>query len=695
MTARGDFLFEIGTEELPPRALAGLKAALGEGIKQGLISARLGFDDMTTYATPRRLAVLVQNLVTAQPDTVEERRGPSLTAAFDDDGAPTQAALGFARSCGVDVNALETMETDKGAWLVFRRSLRGRATSELLPAIAEEALRRLPIPKRMRWGALREEFVRPVHWVVMLLGDEIVPGRLFGLEAGRETRGHRFHHPGALYLAEPAAYAPLLESEGHVMADHDARREAVRAQVSEAAVAAGGLAVVDEQLLEEVTSMVEWPVAVTGDFDRRFLDVPPEALISAMKGHQKYFHVVDRDGRLLPRFVTVSNIESRDMAVVRAGNERVIRPRLADAVFFWNQDRKRGLADQMKRLQQVVFHRKLGTLYEKTQRIAELATRVARELGARPEWAERAGWLSKCDLMTEMVGEFPELQGIMGRYYAAHDGEPEEVAGALEEQYWPRFAGDEPPRTTTGQALSIADKLDTLVGIFGIGQSPSGEKDPFALRRAALGVLRTAIERALPLDLIELLEAAAAGYRKQDRKLAARVVDEVYEFMTERLRAYYHDAGIEPEVFEAVLSRRPTRPSDFDARLQAVGAFRGLPEAESLAAANKRIRNILRKSDGEIPERVDPSLLQEDAEQALAKAVSSRAEETAPLIERGDYAEALRRLATLRGPVDAYFDEVLVMSDDAAVRANRLAQLRALQRLFMQVADLSCLHGPG
>jgi len=693
VSGKSNFLFEIGTEELPPKALRRLSNALGKGISDGLTKAGLGYKDYRVYSTPRRLAVLVYKLDTTQQDTVIERRGPALTAAFDAQDKPTQAANGFAQSCGVTVDKLETLENNKGAWLVFRQPQQGRPTAELLIAIIANALEHLPVPKYMRWGSLEAAFVRPVHWLVMLLGNEVIETSIFGIKSGRETRGHRFHHHQGLYIAAPDGYAPLLESEGHVMPDFDIRMEAIRAQVIELAVGINGQAVIDEDLLDEVTAMVEWPVAIIGEFEQRFLAVPSEALISAMKRHQKYFHIVDQQGRLLPYFITVSNIESRDAEVVRAGNERVIRPRLADAAFFWDQDRKQRLFDRCDDLKNVVFQKKLGTLHDKAIRVSELAIYIADQLGGNRGWAKQAASLAKCDLMTAMVGEFPELQGTMGRYYALHDGEPAEVAQAIDEQYMPRFAGDDLPDTITGQTVSIADKIDTLAGIFAIGQLPTGDKDPFALRRAALGALRIIIERQLPLDLVELLNESAMAYRKQnDLKVANHVVGQVYDFMMERLRVYYIDAGIEHDVFESVLSRQPTRPCDFDMRLRAVESFRKLPEAESLTAANKRIHNILRQAVDVIPETMNNQLLKEDAEQVLAERMSVLSTEVHPLLDQGNYSEALKRLASLRSPVDTFFDTVMVMADDKEIRVNRLALLNNMHNLFLRVADLTRLQ---
>jgi glycyl-tRNA synthetase beta chain len=693
VTARRDFLFEIGTEELPPKALAGLSQSLGEGLASGLRKVRLEFGAIENYAAPRRLAVIVRDLSAVQPDTVDERRGPALTAAFDARGNPTHAALGFARSCGVDINALGRLETEKGAWLVFRAHNAGRSAVELLPGIVEQALSALPVPRRMRWGESEGSFVRPVHWVVMLYGDEIVPARLFDLAAGRATRGHRFHHPDPISIPEPASYAPLLETEGRVIADFDRRREVVRARVLEAARDIDAVAEIDASLLDEVTAMVEWPVALVGRFDARFLQIPKEVLISAMKTHQKYFHVVDAQGRLLPAFVAVSNIESRDPDTVRAGNERVIRPRLSDAMFFWTQDRTRPLSARLDGLRQVVFQQGLGTLYQKSERLGEIAAKIARGIGGDEQWAMRAAWLAKCDLATDMVGEFPELQGIMGRYYAEHDGEPQEVAQALAEQYQPRSAGDALPESRTGQALAIADKLDSLVGLFGLGSIPTGDKDPFALKRAALGIVRIAIERRLALDLFELIDVALEAYRRQALQLpaVAGVRNQLYDFMMDRLRVHYQEQGISLDVFEAVLARRPSRPLDFDVRVRAVTKFCALPAAASLVMANKRIGNIIRKSADVIPPDVDGQLLVEAAERDLSKAVDESRKAIEPLLAAGDYAAVLERLARLRPIVDQYFDHVLVMAEDERLRRNRLAQLNNLRSLFLQIADVSRL----
>lgn len=685
-----DLLVEIGTEELPPKALKKLSAAFTQGIVDGLNKAGLQHAAVQSYASPRRLAALVTSLTVTQADKEVLRRGPALTAAFKEDGTASPAAMGFAKSNGVKVEDLEKLETPEGAWLVFRKLEKGQATATLLPGIVQAALDALPIPKRMRWGNSSAQFVRPVHWVVLLFGDAVIDAEILGVRTGRETRGHRFLHPAKLYLGESAAYAPLLETEGHVLADFAVRREAIRGQVLKAAAQLKGMAVIDDDLLDEVTGMVEWPAAVTGNFEARFLSVPSEALISTMKANQKYFHVVDAHGKLLPHFITIANIESRDVNAVRAGNERVIRPRLTDAAFFWDQDRKKKLADHLDGLKAVVFQNKLGTLHDKAQRVAKLAGQIGAMLGASVVQCERAALLSKCDLLTHMVGEFPELQGIMGSYYAQHDGEAPDVAQALDEQYMPRFAGDALPVSKIGQAVAIADKLDTLVGIFGIGQAPTGDKDPFALRRAALGTLRIIIEQRLDLDLVDLLESAqhACG----DKLSVKNAATLVYDFMMERLRAYYADAGVDADAFEAVLALRPPQPYDFDRRVRAVTAFRKLPEAASLSAANKRIGNILKQAGSDISGDINSALLKDAAERALADTLAALSKEVTPLFKARDYTGALQKLAALRARVDTFFDQVMVMADDPALRANRLALLSQLRALFLRVADISRLQ---
>lgn len=690
MTAVRNLLIEIGTEELPPKALRKLSLAFADAMGRELASAGLSPDKIHMYAAPRRLALLIKSLPEAQADRESVRRGPALAAAFDDEGCPTQAATGFAGSCGVAVEELDQLETPKGSWLSFRAVEKGQATQQLIPELVRKSLAALPIPKRMRWGDREDEFVRPVHWVVLLFGDEIIDAEILGVQAGRYTHGHRFLHPQPIYLAEPDAYLPLLESEGYVLADYSTRREAIRAQVIEQARALQGEALIDDDLLDEVTSLVEWPVALSGQFDEDFLQVPPEALISSMQDHQKYFPVVDGDGKLLAHFITVANLVSKDPAQIEAGNERVIRPRLADAAFFWKQDRRQTLAQRTDGLRGMVFQKKLGTLFDKQERVAELAGQIAVSIGASAEHAQRAARLCKCDLLTSMVYEFPELQGIMGRYYAVHDGEPAEVADAVAQHYLPRFAGDRLPEAGAAQAVALADRLDSLVGIFAIGQQPSGDKDPFALRRAALGVIRICIEKGLDIDLEQMLKIAANAF---DSKLdTLHAVDSVFAYIMDRLRGYYQEQGVEGDLVDAVLATRPLRLLDIDRRIQACRTFRQLPESQSLAAANKRISNILRKTEEPIPEQVDTARLIDDAEKQLAAELDKMNSAVVPLLEAGDYAPALTQLAGLRNSVDAFFDRVMVMVDDDTLRANRLALLKNLGDLFLRVADLSRLQ---
>lgn len=686
-----DFLLELGTEELPPKALSTLSDALLIGIEKGLTEAELTFSTSKAYASPRRLAVVITGLQTHQADRNIEKRGPAVTAGFDEDGNPTKALQGFARSCGVEVDVLETLETDKGAWLVYREKQSGQAATDLLPEIVKQSLAALPIPKRMRWGNLSEEFVRPVHWLILMLGDEIIPASVLGVQSNQLSYGHRFHHPQAIRISSPQTYAPQLLSEGHVMVDFAERREAIRGQVNELASKLGGQAIIDDELLNEVTGLVEWPVALSGEFETRFLELPSQALISSMQGHQKYFPVEDAAGKLLPYFITVCNIESRDPAQVIAGNERVILPRLSDAAFFWDTDRKRPLADRQEQLKTIVFQNQLGTVYDKSQRVAKLAGFIVGKIDGDVALAERAAMLAKCDLVTEMVGEFPELQGIMGSFYARLDGENEELALAMDEQYLPRFAGDALPQGKTGQALSLAEKIDTLCGLFGIGQPPSGAKDPFALRRAALGVLRIIIENNLDLDLAELLQQSVQSYDKQLTE--TEIVTPVMQYLFDRLRGYAADAGHHGDVFEAVLALQPTRPLDFMQRMQAVSAFRDMEQAEALAAGNKRIDNILRKNGAyEADHQLNPALLAETAEQQLAETLKRVSADVEPLMQQADYTAVLRRLADMRDSIDAFFDEVMVMAEDEAIRHNRLALLNQTRALFLGVADISRLQ---
>ena len=691
MSTTRDLLVEIGTEELPPGALRRMRDALQASLDSLLDENHLAHGASHAYAAPRRLAVIIRDVLVAQPDRDVAKRGPALKAAFDADGKPTKPAEGFARSCGVAVAELEQLETDKGTWLVYNSTETGKAATEIIPALVEKALKALPMPKRMRWGDSDIEFVRPVHWLLLLFGDAPIQAEILGVSSDRYTRGHRFHHNEAIAITEPAAYVETLLETGMVEVDMDQRRESIRTQVTEAGEALGGQAHIDAALLDEVTALVEWPVAISGSFDTRFLEMPAEALISSMQDHQKYFPVLDQHGKLLPHFITVANIASKDPDQIQAGNERVIRPRLEDAVFFWDQDRKQSLQSRSVKLDNMTFQQQLGSLGDKQKRIAVLAKNIAVALGFDEALTQRAAALCKCDLLTSMVSEFPDLQGVMGRYYATLDGEDAAVATALDEQYKPRFAGDTLPDSDTGQALAIAERLDTLTGIFAIGQTPTGDKDPFGLRRSALGILRILIEKQLDLDLRTLITAAANNFPAALN--APDIGDSLFSFMMERLRAYYLDAGYDIHIFESVLARQPARPLDFDQRMRAVKAFHELAEADKLAAANKRIRNILRKADTAIPDNFDKALLQEPAEQALAAAIEALAAVVGPLFEKREYTEALRKLAALQSPVDAFFDAVMVMADDSALRDNRLALLNSLSELFLQVADISRLQG--
>jgi glycyl-tRNA synthetase beta chain len=691
MSETRDLLIELGTEELPPKALSKLINAFEAGIKKGLKEAELDFDKIHAYAAPRRLAVVIASLETRQQDRLIERRGPAVSAAFDSEGQPTKAVQGFARSCGVEVSALGTLETDKGAWLVFKQQQKGAETKDLIGDILQKSLAALPIPKRMRWGNLPGEFVRPVHWLILLFGDDVIPLELLGISSGRTSRGHRFHHPEPITITSAKTYVNQLLEQGYVMVDMAVRQQAIHQQVEALGEELGGKAVINQGLLDEVTGLVEWPVALSGEYDRRFLELPAEALISSMEEHQKYFAIRDEDNTLLPYFITICNIESKDPAQVIAGNERVILPRLSDAAFFWETDRKRPLADSQQQLKTIVFQNKLGTVYDKSQRVADLAAKIASQIGGDAELAQRAAILAKCDLVTEMVGEFPDLQGIMGRYYARLDGEHDDVCEALDEQYLPRFAGDKLPRTKTGQALSLAEKLDTLVGLFGIGQPPTGVKDPFALRRAALGVLRIIIENKLDLDLDVLLTSTVE--RLGEIATVKNCTEEVTQYLFDRLRGYAQEQGYQADVFEAVLAIKPTKPVDFMDRLAAVADFRQLEQAQALAAANKRIGNILRKNDAEQSGAViDRNLLTELTEQALADKVQSVQTIVAPLLAESNYAGVLTELAGMRDTVDAFFDQVMVMAEDEAVRKNRLALLNQTRALFIQIADISVLQ---
>jgi glycyl-tRNA synthetase beta chain len=703
------FLVEIGTEELPPKALKSLHEHFAAGIALGLKEAGLTHKKIHAFGAPRRLAVLVENLELRQADQHIEKLGPHVANAFDADNKPTKATEGFARSCGIAVEQLQRTRTDKGERLVFRSTQEGKFALDLLPGIVNTSLEKLPIPKRMRWGAKRAEFVRPVHWLVMLLGKQVIDTEILGIKAGRETRGHRFHANRNFSLANALDYQLTLENEAFVIADFNERRGHIRAQVEQLGKKFNGNAVIDEDLLDEVTGLVEWPVALAGNFEERFLAVPQEALISSMKEHQKYFHVVDGNGKLLPHFITISNIESKDPAKVIDGNERVIRPRLSDAAFFYETDLKTPLIERREKLKSVVFQEKLGSLYDKTYRVSWIAVQIAEKIGGDPEWARRAGELSKADLVSNMVGEFADMQGIAASYYAKNDGEPEEIAQALQEQYLPRFAGDELPSSMTGCALALADRVDTLFGIFAVGLLPTGSKDPFALRRASISVLRILIEKGFDIDLKALLFIAADVYHSitpdartelslldltedQFRENMLPFVTQVLDYMLERQRAQYEEQGIPAEVFMAVSAKKLSQPLDINQRVQAVFRFSQLPEAQALAAANKRVSNILAKQSGQqIDSTINPQLLIETAEKELALQVASLQQKVKPLFAARKYREGLEQLASLRGAVDAFFDNVMVMADDVAVRNNRLALLSQLRNLFLEVADISLL----
>ena len=684
-----DFLLELGTEELPPKALKTLIAALEENIAAGLQAQELTYSAIKSFAAPRRLAIIVEQLIEATPQKELVVWGPPKTVAFDGAGKPTKAAIAFAEKNNISVDALAAESDGKVEKLVARVTTEGKETCSLLGEIVETALAKLPIAKRMRWGAKRTEFVRPAHWLVMLYGYDIVDATVLGLRANRCTRGHRFHYNQELQLESAEEYLSKLKTIGYVLVDMTERRELIKQQVEAEAKKVGGVAVIDADLLDEVTALVEWPVALTGKFEKRFLDVPAEALIASMKEHQKYFHVVDSKGKLLPHFITVANIESKNPALVIDGNERVIRPRLSDAAFFFETDKKVTLESLRERLKTIVFQAQLGTIYEKTERVAALAVYIAGQLKADKKLAERAGQLCKSDLVTNMVGEFDNMQGIAGYYYALNDGENVDVAAAMNEQYLPRFAGDELPATTTGAIIALADRLDTISGIFGIGQQPTGSKDPFALRRASISVLRILVEKKLNLDLRDLLNFAKAQHKALT--VGDELVDTVLGYMLDRFRAFYEDAQIPAEVFQAVNAKQISVPLDIDLRVKAVFEFSKLPQAQALAAANKRVSNILSKQAGEIGAALNSDLLVEVAEKNLANAIIAKASVVAPMYVAHQYTEALASLADLQQPVDSFFDNVMVMCDNPALQQNRLALLQQLRGLFLEVADISYL----
>jgi len=704
VTEQHDLLFELGCEELPPKTLLTLSHALTDGIINGLKEADLSYGEVKSYATPRRLAVLILDLNATQPDKVVEKRGPALKAAYDNEGNPSKAAVGFAQSCGTSFDQLEQLKTDKGEWLIFKQAVQGQTTVELMPEIIRKSIAALPIAKRMRWGNNSAEFVRPVHWAVLLYGDSVIEAEILGLKTDRVTRGHRFHSTGKITISSPQNYAQTLLEQGSVIADFEQRKDIIRARANEAAAKIGGMAHIEEDLLNEISALNEYPVPVIGNFDPRFLALPKEVLITTMQSNQKYFPVVNppqspftkggsgTQGDLLAHFITFSNLESTNPASIQRGNERVILPRFADAEFFWNQDRKQSLAERGESLKTIVFQQKLGTLYDKTQRLQALSAYIAEKLNADVSLAKRAAELAKTDLMTNMVSEFANLQGIMGRYYALADGENPQVAQALEEQYFPKQSGTATPASVIGQILSIADKTDTLVGIFSAGLLPTGDKDPYGLRRAALGILRTIIENKLDLNIVELLSVALNQFNHAFDKAATETL--VSDFVFERLRGYCLEQGFSHDEFEAVLAIKPVQPLDFIARLQAVKAFRALPEAESLAAANKRISNILKKSELNISNVViNESIFVDKEEKALYEIAHQLALDIEPLLNKGDYQGALFCLAKLQQPVDNFFDNVMVNCEDLELRANRLSMLDRLRTEFLRIADISKLQG--
>ncbi|EHE6926416.1 glycine--tRNA ligase subunit beta [Vibrio cholerae] len=684
-----EFLIELGTEELPPKQLRTLAEAFAANFAAELAAADIAHEGVTWFATPRRLALKVANLAESQPDRVVEKRGPAVNVAFDADGKPTKAAEGWARGNGITVEQAERLVTDKGEWLLFKEQVQGQQTASVVVEMAAKALANLPIAKPMRWGDKETQFIRPVKTLTILFGSELIQGEILGVASARTIRGHRFMGEAEFTIESAEQYPAILEERGKVIADYATRKAMIIEGSQQAAQQLGGIADLEDALVEEVTSLVEWPVVMTAKFEEKFLKVPAEALVYTMKGDQKYFPVYDASKKLLPNFIFVSNIESKEPRHIVEGNEKVVRPRLADAEFFFNTDRKRPLVDRLPLLENAIFQQQLGTIKDKTDRITELAGYIAEQIGADVEKSKRAGLLAKCDLMTSMVFEFTDTQGVMGMHYARHDGEAEEVAVALNEQYMPRFAGDELPSRGVSAAVAMADKLDTIVGIFGIGQAPKGS-DPFALRRASLGVLRILVEYGYLLDLVDLIAKAKSLFG--NRLTNANVEQEVIEFMLGRFPTWYQDAGFSIDIIQAVLACNPTKPADFDQRVKAVSHFRALEEAEALAAANKRVGNILAKYDGELGEEIDLALLQEDAEKALAEAVEIMAEALEPAFATGNYQEALSKLAGLRAPVDAFFDNVMVMADDEALKKNRLTLLNKLRNLFLQIADISLLQ---
>lgn len=684
-----NLLIELGTEELPPKALKSLRDSLKTGIESGLKGAELSFDSIEAYATPRRLAVLVKQVETEQQDKVVEKRGPAIKVAFDDSGKPTKAAEGWARSNGISVEQADRLKTDKDEWLLHKATVKGLPLAELVQGILETAIKALPIPKPMRWGNSTAQFIRPVHTLTVMLGSELIEAEILETKSGRFIQGHRFHSPQGFELDHVDNYLSKLR-EAKVIANFEGRIETIQSEVSRLASELGGQVIQDDELIEEVAALVEWPIALTASFDQGFLAVPKEPLIVTMKDDQRYFPVEDGKGNLLPQFIFITNIESRDPQQIIKGNEKVVHPRLADAQFFFDSDKKAALESRVAALDSVLFQKQLGSIGDKARRISVLAGKIANQLAADVKASERAGLLCKADLVSDMVSEFPETQGVMGKHYALNDGESPVVAEAIEQHYWPRFSGDELPLTREACAVALADKLDTLVGIFGIGQVPKGDRDPFALRRAALGLLRTLVERELTLDLHELLAASVEGFG--DKLSNNTVANDVFDFLLGRFRPWYQDQGISVDVIQSVLARSPSKPTDFDQRVKAVQSFKSMDSAASLAATNKRVGNILAKSDEEISGNLDETLLQEESETTLYHLVEQTESAVKPLIADGKYSDALTNLSELKEPVDAFFEHVMVNADDDKVRINRLNLLFRLRQLFLEIADISLLQ---
>jgi glycyl-tRNA synthetase beta chain len=682
-------LIELGTEELPPKSLKNLAVTFFQQIKDQLDSADLAYEDIKWYATPRRLAVKVSQLVEKQADKEIEKRGPAVNVAFDAEGNPSKAAQGWARSNGISVEEAQRLKTDKGEWLLHRATQTGKPVDALIPAMVNIAVSKLPIPKPMRWGSTRTQFIRPVHTLTIMFGAKVIDGETLEVSSSNVITGHRFHHEGLVTLNHADEYEEKLKS-AFVQVDYQQRQELILAQISKAAEQLNGDALIDDDLLEEVTGLVEWPVILIGSFDEAFLQVPAEPLIYSMKDHQKYFPVNNKDGQLINKFIFVSNIESKDPSQVIKGNEKVIRPRLADAEFFFKTDQSKTLESRLESLSSVLFQKQLGTLKEKSKRIATLSAVIAKQIGEDTEQANRAGLLSKTDLMTDMVLEFPQVQGTMGKYYAQNDGEAIEVAQALEDQYRPRYAGDALPEGNIGCSVAIADKIDSLVGIFGINQPPKGDKDPFALRRAAIGLIRIIIEKKLALDIRSLIEESIDLYGE---KLSNKSVNsQVIDFVLGRFRAYYQEQGISVDVIQAVLANAPTAPLDFEKRVKAVSHFKTLAESATLAAANKRVGNILAKFSGELYPVFKTELASETEEQALAEAFTKVKATIAPMMLAKDYQAALTELACLKAPIDDFFDNVMVMADDEATKTNRLSLLNEIRSSFFAIADVALLQ---